>query len=170
MPSTSVLDNLDSLAILSSGLFAGSALYITIVEVPALRRLGVDQHWRFFPLMFERAVLSQSVTGTIAGIASIVHGIRIVGSSFDRNLWFFAGSIFVGMFPYTVLGMFPTNKTIINDNKLITSGNQSKFDSAAKKDLLEKWNLLHLVRTIGSVASFGVMVYGLSRHSSLLLG
>jgi uncharacterized membrane protein len=170
MSSTSVFNNLDSLAVLSSGIFAGSALYITIVEVPALRQLGLDQHWRFFPYMYERAVLTQSAVATIAGIGSIAHATRIVGSPFDRNLWIFAGTVFVGMFPYTFLIMLPTNKTIINDNKRITSGNDSQFDSASKKDLLEKWNVLHLVRTVGSVVSFGVMVYGLSRHSSLLLG
>jgi hypothetical protein len=169
-PSTSVLDNLDTVAVLAAGFFAGTAFYITIGEVPALRAFGLDEHWRFFPYMYEKAAVSQSVCTTIAGVAGIVHGTRINGAPFYRNLWIIAGSVFVGVLPYTVICMFPTNKLIINDNKRVRSGNESQIDVATKKDLLDKWAVLHLVRTVGSVASFGAMVFGLSRHTSLLLG
>ena len=165
MPSTSVslLDYLDQVAVVSGGLFAGAALFITIGEVPAMQELGVDEHWRFFPLMYSRAALSQSIFTMSAGLSALAHGFRQVQSR-DRNLWFTAGSIFVGMMPYTIICMLPTNNRIINDNRLIENGEASQFDQIARKELLEKWNLLHIGRTVGSVLAFGLMVYGLSKH------
>jgi hypothetical protein len=168
--SAAILDNLDTVAVLAGGLFAGTALYISIGEVPAMRAFGLDEHWRFFPYMYEKAAPSQAVFATIAGVAGIVHGTRIIRSSFDRNLWLISGSIFVGMFPYTVFGLFPTNKLIINDNKRVTLGNESQVNTNTRKELLDKWAVLHLGRTVGSVVAFGAMIYGLSRHSSLVLG
>jgi hypothetical protein len=36
------------------GLFAGGALYISTVEVPAAAETGTDFHYAFFPHMFKR--------------------------------------------------------------------------------------------------------------------
>jgi len=149
--------------------FAGTALYVSVGEVPAMGEFGVDEHWRYFPHMYKRAAASQAAFATIAGVAGIIHSTRIVGAPFDRNLWIISGSIFVGMFPYTFLGLLPTNKTIINDNEQVKLGHQSQIPLGKRKELLDKWAALHLVRTVGSVVGFGIMVYGLSRHSSLLL-
>ena len=168
--STAILDNLDTVAVLAAGLFAGTALYISIVEVPALRAFGLDEHWRFFPLMYERAAVSQSTFVAVASLASMVHGTRILRSPSDRNLWLISGSVFIGMLPYTVLGMFPTNKLIINDSKRVTSGTESQLNANTRREVLDKWAVLHLGRTVGSVLAFGAMTYGLSRHSSLAFG
>ncbi|CAF0903459.1 unnamed protein product [Adineta steineri] len=166
----SIADHLDSLAVVGAGLFAGAALYITIGETPALQDFGLDEHWRFFPHMYKRAAISQSVFSAIGGIAAIAHGTRINGSSFDRNLWIIAGTTLIGMAPYTIFLMLPTNNTIINDNKETTLGKESQISVTQRKKILQKWAGLHLGRTITSVASFSAMVFGLSRHSSLLLG
>ena len=168
--SASILDNLDSVAVVAGGFFAGTSLYVTIGEIPAIRAMGVDVHWRFFPYMYERAVVSQATFATIAGVAGIVHGTRIIGSVYDRNLWIIAGSIFVGTLPYTLICMLPTNKLIVNDSKRVTAGNESQLRETTRKETLDKWAALHLVRTVGSAIGFGLMAYGLSRHSSLILG
>ncbi|CAF1001678.1 unnamed protein product [Adineta steineri] len=166
----SIADHLDSLAVVGAGFFAGTALYITIGETPALQDFGLDEHWSFFPYMYKRAAVSQSIFSAVGGIAAIAHGTRINGSSFDRNLWIIAGTILIGMAPYTIFLMLPTNNTIINDNKETKLGKESQISVTQRKEILQKWAGLHLGRTITSVASFGAMVFGLSRHSSLLLG
>ena len=168
--STSALDYLDQIAVVAGGLFAGTALCISAVEVPAFQELGSDEHWRFFPHMYKKAAVTQSLFAGLAGAAGIAHGTRIVGSSADRNLWLVAGTAFFGMLPYTVLCLGPTNQRIINDSKLIQSGGQGLIDTATQKELLDKWAVLHLGRTVGSVVAFGAMAYGLSRHNSLLFG
>ncbi|CAF0970516.1 unnamed protein product [Rotaria sordida] len=168
--SASILDHLDKIAVIAGGLFAGTALYMTIGEVPALNALGLDVHWRFFPYMYERAALSQSIFGATAGIAGVLHGTRIIGTQYYRNLWITAGTIFLGMIPYTIICMLPTNKMIIADNKRVQSGSESQINVNTRKELLDKWAILHSVRTIGSLIGFGAMVFGLSHHKILRLG
>lgn len=164
-----ILDNLDSIATFAAGCFAGTTLYMSAIEVPAMRLLGVDEHWRFFPRMFQYAA-PQPILAAIAGITGVLHGSRIIGSPYYRNLWIISGSTFLGVIGFTIVTMFPTNKMIINDNKHTTAGNQSSITTTHRKELLDKWVSLHLVRTISSVVGFGTMVYGLSRHTSLVLG
>ncbi|UJR09597.1 hypothetical protein I4U23_013832 [Adineta vaga] len=166
----SLLDNLDNVAVVCAGIFAGTALYISIGEVPAMQQLGADIHWRFFPPMFKKAALYQTIVAWTSGAASIIHGTRINGAPFYRNLWIIAGSTFFAITPYTIFVMLPTNKIILNDNQDIASGKESQFSVTQKEDLLNKWAGLHLVRTVSSLASFGAMVFGLSRHTSLILG
>ncbi|CAF1347957.1 unnamed protein product [Adineta ricciae] len=160
----SFLDYLDTLAVVSGGLFAGAALYVSIGQVPALRQFGLNDHWRFFPYMYKNSAPPQGCLAAIAGVASIAHATRIHGSPFDRNLWIIAGTTFLAIIPYTLACIAPVNNAIIGDNKSVDAGNESKINVGAKKDLLDKWAVLHLVRTVGSVASFGAMVFGLSRH------
>jgi uncharacterized membrane protein len=61
--------------------------------------------------------------------------------------------------------LVPINQIIINDNKLVKSGNESQISVATKKELLDKWATLHLFRTVASIAGFSAMIFGLSHHS-----
>ena len=166
---SAILDKLDLVGTVAAGIFAGSALYITVIEVPSAADLGVETHWKFFPFMYDRAYVMQSSLAALAGLTGIAHGTRVVGSAFDRNLWIAAGSAFVALWPYTLGIMLSTNNTISKDSKLVTQGQTSQFDLVQRKDLLQKWACLHSGRTAISVIGFGAMIYGLSRHSSLLL-
>ncbi|CAF1277971.1 unnamed protein product [Rotaria sordida] len=103
-------------------------------------------------------------------ILSFLHGTHIIHAPFYRNLWITTGTIFLGILPYTVIFMFPTNKLIIEDNKRVQSGSESQINVSIRKGLLDKWAMLHLVRTVGSVISFGAMLFGLNHHKLLHLG
>jgi uncharacterized membrane protein len=165
---TSIFDYLDTLAVVAGGLFAGTAMYLTVGQVPALQEFGLNEHWRFFPIMYKKIALTQGSLTTVAGLASIAHATRIHGAPFDRNLWIAAGTIFVAIIPYTLIVIAPTNRAIIEENKSVQLGGVEKINIATKKDLLDKWAVLHGVRTVASIAGFGAMVFGLSRHSSLM--
>lgn len=164
-----MFDYLDTLAVITGGLFAGTAFYITVGQGPALREFGLNEHWRFFPYMYKKIAMTQAGLSAIAGAAGIAHGTRIHGSPFDRNLWLVAGTTFIAMIPYTLGVIMPVNQTIIGENESVQQGAVEKINVGTKKDLLDKWSVLHGVRTVASVAGFGAMVFGLSRHSSLLL-
>ena len=164
-----MFDYLDTLAVVAGGLFAGTALYITIGQMPALRDFGLNEQWRFFPITYQKIAMTQASLTAIAGVAGIAHATRIHGAPFDRNLWIAAGTTFVAIIPYTVAVIAPTNRTIIEENKSVQLGGADKINIGTKKDLLDKWAVLHGIRTIASVAGFGAMVFGLSRHSSLVL-
>jgi uncharacterized membrane protein len=165
--STSIFDHLDTVAVLTGGLFAGTSFYLSFGQAPALRAFGLNEHWRLFPHLFENAV-SSPVLSLIAGAAGIAHGIHIVGAPFYRNLWIISGSTFLVMIPYTIGFLMSINQTIIDDNKRVKSGEESKINLVTKKELLDKWITLHLVRTVASIAGFGGMIFGLSRHSSFV--
>jgi uncharacterized membrane protein len=164
---TTVFGHLDSIAVLAGGIFAGTALYMSIGQVPALQEFGPNEHWKFFPYIFKTGAVAQPIFTAIAGAAGIAHAIQ--GAPFDRNLWFVAGSTFLAMIPYTLVFIAPINLKIINDNKSVKSGSESQINTATKKELLDKWAMFHLVRTVATFTGFGAMIFGLSRHSSLLL-
>ena len=166
---TTILGHLDTIAVISSGIFAGSAFFVSFVEAPALHEFGLNEHWGYFPFMFKRAAVTQASCSAITAAAGIAHATRIEGSPFDRNLWLIAGSTFLALLPYTIIFISPTYNKIIEDNKSVKTGNESKINIGTKKELLDKWAVLHLVRTVTSFAGFGAMVFGLSRHSSLVL-
>ena len=159
---STILNNLDTVAVISAGLFTGAALYIGTTQAPALRALGVDEEWRFFPLMVKKAISLPVLTGT-AGLTGVLHGSRIVGATNDRRLWIAAGSVFLAVIPYTLFGMGPVIKAILNKDK------RSEVSNDQRKDLLDKWNGLHAVRIVSAAVGFSAMVYGLSRHSFLHL-
>ncbi|XP_055335885.1 uncharacterized protein LOC129586589 [Paramacrobiotus metropolitanus] len=167
MPSP-FLNNLDGLATVAAGIFSGTAFYTSSQEVPAMRDLGLNEHWRFFPYMYHRAFVYQSAAGITAGVGSIIHGLRIVNSDFDQKLWIGVGASFLALVPYTFIFMVPTNNAICEDSKRVTEGGQSRFEIHQRRDMLEKWSSMHLVRTVTSCAAFGVMVYALARHANLV--
>ena len=53
-------------------LFSSNVLYITIVEVAAMREVDLDGHWRFFSQLYKRVVASQSCYTVVAGITGII--------------------------------------------------------------------------------------------------
>jgi len=165
--SISILDYLDTVAVFAGGLFAGTNFYLSFGQVPALREFGLNEHWRFFPHMLNTAK-PLPILSLIAGTAGIAHGIRIVGTPFYRNLWIIAGSTFLAIIPFSIGFIMPINRTIIDDNKLVKSGQESQINLGTKKELLDKWTTFHLVRTVAVMASFSTMVFGLTRHSSFV--
>ena len=160
---SSLFNHLDKVAVFAGGLFTGSAFFVTFVEVPASRASGLAEYWRFFPYLYERAAVSQPIFTLVAGATGISHGMRILDSPFHRKLWITAGLFFLTMLPYTLLVLAPINRRIINDNELTKASGVSQIDAKTKQKLLQKWANLHLVRTVGSVAGFGTMIFGFDR-------
>ena len=104
----SILHSLDSMVVFAGGPFASSALCITIVEVATILEVDLDGHWRLLSRLYETALASQSCFIAITG------------------------SIFRGMFPYTLICMISTNQTIISNDKSIESGKQKECNTDKK--------------------------------------
>ena len=56
----SILHCLDGITVLARRLITSTALYITIVEVPAIRDVSLDDHCRFFSKLYNTAAVPQS--------------------------------------------------------------------------------------------------------------
>lgn len=153
------LDHTNIISVISGGIFAGAAAYISFAELPALHQSGPNELWRFFPFMYKRGAQMQAPLTVISGVTGIIYSLRIAESSPSLSrLWLGAGLTFVAIVPYTIIFMMSTNKRIIESNKSVESESE-------KQELLNKWSKLHLVRTAVSLAGFTAMVYGCVKYS-----
>ena len=142
MPLTAVAE---SLAMMSTAVFFGAALYISLVEHPARLEAGVDVALRQFPHSYKRAARLQAslaVIGSLAGVAA-----WLLGSSV---WWAVSALLLFAVVPLTLVVIFPTNKRLLDPDLEAT-------DPAALS-LLTRWGTLHWLRTGLSFLAFGVQV------------
>jgi hypothetical protein len=131
---------LQSLAILTTALFTGAAVYVSAVEQPARLACPIDVAIAEWRPSYRRATVMQAslaVLGTLSGIAA--------GISSGGAVWIVAAFVLSAVVPFTLFVMWPTNKRL-EDPAL-------NLSSAEARDLLTRWGRLHTVRTaIGLVA------------------
>jgi hypothetical protein len=132
---------LGQLALLSAAVFAGAALYISLVEQPA--RLGLDDRsllaeWK---PAYKRGTAVQAplaVVGFLLGLAAWWQS-RHVG-------WALGALLMVANWPFTFFAVMPTN-----DRLMAIEPAAADPESRA---MIERWGSLHAVRTaLGVVAS-----------------
>src|ERR1700730_12130533 len=131
----------ESLAIFCSGLFAGAALYISFVEHPARMLCGTTLAVTQFAPSYKRATVMQAslaAVGTLAAIAA-----RLLGAS---SLWLAGGLLLGAVIPFTLIAPLPTNKRLLDPTLA--------KDSELAQQLLQRWAMLHAVRSALSLASF----------------
>ena len=141
---------LELLTTVVTGIFAGAAIYINVAEHPARMSCGTDLAATVFPASYARASAMQAslvVAGTVMAL--------IVWIQSGQILWLVGGAIFGAIFPYTLIGIMPTNKLLKDP------GIDKVADST--RSLLVKWGNLHLVRSILSLIAFLIFAYLLAQ-------
>ena len=135
-----------NLATLTTALFTGAAVYISLVEHPA-RLLCPTAHaveqWR---PSYKRATLMQAplaVAGSLLAVAAWLLGAGPV--------WLLAGLILGSVVPFTPLVMWPTNKRL----------EDPAFDAASDlaRQLLVRWGRLHNARSGLSLLALILMLF-----------
>jgi hypothetical protein len=136
---TSLIPLLELVAVLSSALFAGAALYINIAEHPA--RMGLETRvaaLQWAP-SYKRATWLQAPLAILSLLCGA--GAWLLGATVG---WLVA-AILVGLVvPFTFIVIMPTN------HKLLTPGRD--LSSEETRTLLISWGHLHAVRTLLSLA------------------
>jgi uncharacterized membrane protein len=133
------------IAIWASGLFAGAALYVSVVEHPARMQCGTLLAATEFGPSYKRAAVLQSVLAAVGTLAGVVAGLPI------RSTAWLTGSLLLFLVvPFTLIVIFPTNHKLL-DPALDRS-------SAEARELLVRWGRLHEVRTVLSLGAFIVFV------------
>ena len=133
-------------AVLACGLFAGAAVYVSLVEHPARMECGVEIATAEFPPSYHRGTIMQVALAAACLLSSIAAW--LAGASF---WWTIAGVLQVSVIPFTLIVILPTNK-------LLLSPTLDKR-SAQAGQLLARWGRLHAVRSILSGLALLLFLY-----------
>lgn len=135
-------------ALLIATLFAGGALYITLVEHPARLTLPDEPLLAQWQPSYKRALPIQAGLAVAGGIAGLVVWYM------TRDWQWLAGSIvLLSNWPFTLFVIMPTNKRL-----LAMSPGEAGVES---RSLLGLWGNLHNVRSVlGSVSAL-LFAYGM---------
>ena len=133
-------------AVLACGLFAGAAVYVSLVEHPARMECGVEIATAEFPPSYHRGTIMQVTLAAVCLLSSIAAW--LAGASF---WWAIAGVLQVSVIPFTLIVILPTNK-------LLLSPTLDKR-SAQAGQLLARWGRLHAVRSILSGLALLLFLY-----------
>jgi Domain of unknown function (DUF1772) len=137
---------LANFATLATALFAGAALYISLVEHPARLQCPTAHAVEQWRPSYQRATVMQAslaVAGSLLAIATWLTGAGLV--------WLLAGLVLGSVVPFTLLVMWPTNKRLEDPG----------LDTASKlaRPLLVRWGRLHAVRSGLSLLALILMLF-----------
>ncbi len=130
------------LATVSAALFAGGALYVSVVEHPARMSAGVAVAVAEFRGSYRRAAPWQ------AGAAAVCLVSGVPAAWMTSDVAWALGALATGaVIPYTLLVMMRTNRPLLEGRAL---------PDAEAAVLLSRWGRLHWVRTI--LGTLGLIV------------
>ena len=136
---------LQCLATLSAGLFAGAALYITLVEHPVRSVLDTQAAATQWAPSYQRATWMQAplaVVGLLSGV-----GACLLGGGFG---WLVGALLIGAVVPITFMIIMPTNHQLLEPGR--------DLSSAETRALLDRWGSLHILRTVMSLLAFAGFV------------
>jgi uncharacterized membrane protein len=137
---------LEAGAMVCAGLFAGAALYITLVEHPARLECGTELAAIEFGPSYRRAARLQASLAAVGFLAAVVAALL------GRSFLILAGGLLLGsVIPFTLLIIYPTN------DRLLDPALDRRSDQA--RALLDRWGRLHTVRTVLSMLAFGMLIW-----------
>src|SRR6266699_7112887 len=133
-------------AVLACGLFAGAAVYVSLVEHPARMACGVEIAAAEFPPSYHRGTIMQVTLAAVCLLSSIAAWLG--GATF---WWVIAGALQVSVIPFTLIAILPTNKQLLSPTL--------DKRSAQASQLLARWGALHAVRSVVSALALLLFLY-----------
>jgi hypothetical protein len=133
-------------AVLACGLFAGAAVYVSLVEHPARMECGGEIATAEFPPSYHRGTIMQVTLAAVCLLSSIAAW--LAGATF---WWIVAGVLQVSVIPFTLIVILPTNKQLLSPTL--------DRRSAEAERLLARWGSLHAVRSVLSILALLLFLY-----------
>lgn len=137
--------SMEFIATFSCALFAGAAVYINTVEHPARMSCGTEAAATEWASSYRRATWMQAPLAAAGFVCAVVAW--LAGSSVS---WMIGGVLLGLVVPLTLVVIMPTNK------RLLSSGLDKRSEEV--RELLDRWNRLHGVRTALSVVALVLFV------------
>jgi hypothetical protein len=137
------------LATFCCSVFAGAAVYITLVEHPARVECGTEVATTEFAPSYRRAAVLQASLAVLGFLFSAVAW--LTGAKVG---WLVGGMLLVSVIPFTLTVIMPTNR------ELLDSSLDKRAERAAQ--LLSRWGQLHAVRSILSLLALLTFLYMLT--------
>ena len=136
------------LSLIFTGLFAGAALYVSLVEHPARMANTLDVALAEFRPSYKRAAVMQVILAVL-GVAGAI-GAYFLGRGVSTLV---AGIVLATVVPFTLLVIMPINTQLLDETRTARTEDTQV--------LLEKWGNLHNVRTIASLLALVVLAANL---------
>jgi Domain of unknown function (DUF1772) len=137
---------LKAIAVISSGMFAGAAFYISAVEHPARMSTGVTTALQEFRSSYKRAAPIQVTLAVVCFLTCLALWIS------SRSLtWLVGGVLTLSVVPHTLIFMMKGNRILLDAHSLP--------DGRVAESLLRRWGRLHAIRTVLGLSGFLVLVY-----------
>jgi uncharacterized membrane protein len=134
-----------SIAILCTALFAGAALYVSLVEHPARMSAGMNIALAEFAPSYHRGARMQAPLALVAFLASLA------AWGLDAGLWWLIAGLLIGVaIPFTLIVIKRVN------TQLLASARNPQSPEA--RELLVRWGQLHAVRTALSLAALAMQI------------
>ncbi len=128
-------------ATFTSGIFAGAAVYINLVEQPARLSCGVQVAVTEWRPSYKRGTLMQVPLALIGSLSALVSWWFDGGRS-----WLVGGLLLLLVIPFTLVVIMPTNKRL--------ESQELDLKSEEAERLLRHWGRLHAVRSVLSGVAF----------------
>jgi len=131
-------------SIIFTGLFAGAALYVSLVEHPARMANTLEVALAEFRPSYKRAAVMQVILAVI-GVAGAI-GAYFLGRGISTLV---AGIVLAIVVPFTLIVIMPINRQLLDETRTARTDDTQV--------LLEKWGKLHNVRTIASLLALAIL-------------
>jgi Domain of unknown function (DUF1772) len=135
-----MLETAQFLATLCCTLFAGAAIYISLVEHPA--RMGCDTRTAasVWAPSYKRGTMMQAPLAVVSFLSGVMAWLL------DGGIMWLVGAVLIGsVVPFTFIAILPTNHQLLMPGRDLAS--------LETRALLEKWGGLHAVRSALSLAA-----------------
>jgi hypothetical protein len=139
------------LALLSAGMVAGAALYLTTVEHPARMSVGAPAALREFRPSYKRAAPQQAVLAIVCFVCGVSLALLT-----QHWLWLLGGILVGAVVPFTFIFTMATNRLLLDEAR--------HPDGHALESVLAKWARLHAVRTMLSLLGFLALLWACVFH------
>lgn len=131
-----------------TGLFAGAALYVSLVEHPARMANTLEVALAEFRPSYKRAAGMQVILAVV-GVAGAI-GAYFLGRGISTLV---AGIVLATVVPFTLIVIMPINRQLLDETRTARTDDTEV--------LLEKWGKLHNVRTIASLLALAILASNL---------